>query len=250
MLRFESDGLSLRYIDEGAGEPIVLIHGFASHVEMNWINPGWVSFLTGLGKRVIAFDHRGHGESAKTYDTHAYGAQLMAEDARRLLEHLDISRADVMGYSMGARVTAFLAIHHPHLVRSAIFAGMGESMLTGLVSADAIASGLEASSRDLVTDPEARTFRIFAEATRSDLKALAACMRSQRTKITPDMLHRLDLPVLIAVGTEDHVAGSPHVLAEHIRGAEVLDIPGRDHNRAVGDKVFKEGVADFLARRL
>jgi pimeloyl-ACP methyl ester carboxylesterase len=250
MLRFESDGLSLRYIDEGAGEPMLLIHGFASNVEMNWINPGWVSFLTGLGRRVIAFDHRGHGQSEKLYDSASYGAPLMAEDACRLLDHLSVNRADVMGYSMGARVTAFLSFNHPERVRAAIFGGMGESMLNGLVSSDAIAAGLEAPNRDAITDVEARTFRVFAETTRSDLRALAACMRSQRSQVTPEMLGKLDLPVLIAVGSADNVAGSGHVLAAHIKEAEVLEIPGRDHNRAVGDRVFKEGVADFLARRL
>ncbi len=243
---FESDGLSLRYIDEGQGAPVLLIHGFASTIDMNWIMPGWVALLVRSGRRVIAFDHRGHGQSDKIYAPDAYGAVTMAEDAFRLIQHLGLTQVDVMGYSMGARVSAFLACNHPEVVRSVVFAGMGESMLTGLVSAESIAHALEAPDRNSITDPEARTFRIFAETTRSDLRALAVCMRSQRSPITAEMLSQLRMPVLVAVGTEDTVAGSPFVLANVIPGAHVLQIPGRDHNKAVGDKVYKEGVLEFL----
>ena len=81
--------------------------------------------LTAAGRRVIAFDNRGHGQSEKLYDPELYGAPVMAEDARRLLDHLGIARADVMGYSMGARIAAFLALAHPERVRSVIFAGLG-----------------------------------------------------------------------------------------------------------------------------
>ena len=105
---------------EGDGDPVLLIHGFASSVKTNWIEPGWVSFLTRAGFRVVAFDNRGHGQSEKLYDRALYSAPLMAEDARRLMDHLRLSRADVMGYSMGARITAFLALKHPERVRTAI----------------------------------------------------------------------------------------------------------------------------------
>src|SRR5688572_28900585 len=110
---FDSDGVRLAFIDEGEGEPVLLIHGFASSVRANWIEPGWVSLLTRSGLRVVAFDNRGHGESQKLYDRALYSAPLMAEDAHRLMAHLGLPRADVMGYSMGARIAAFLALKHP-----------------------------------------------------------------------------------------------------------------------------------------
>ena len=103
MNSFSSNGIEIAYIDEGAGAPVLLIHGFASNVVTNWVDPGWVRTLVRAGYRVVAFDNRGHGRSEKLYDEAVYGAELMAEDARRLLDHLDIARADVMGYSMGAR---------------------------------------------------------------------------------------------------------------------------------------------------
>src|ERR1700741_313642 len=181
---FDSDGVRLAFIDEGAGDPVLLIHGFASSARANWIEPGWVSLLTKSGYRVIAIDNRGHGESEKLYDRALYTAPLMAEDARRLLDHVNAPRADVMGYSMGARITAFLALAHPARVRSAIFAGLGGNMVRPMAGTGPIAHALEPASIDDVTNATARTFRAFAEKTGGALKALAACIRGSREPIT------------------------------------------------------------------
>ena len=249
MQTFDSGGVRIAFLDEGVGAPILLIHGFASSMRFNWIDPGWVSLLARNGFRVVALDNRGHGDSEKLYDVAAYGAPLMAEDARRLLDHLGIERADVMGYSMGARITAFLALAHPARVRSAIFGGLGGNMLRPMQGTDKIAQALEAASIDDVADAYARTFRAFADRTGSDRKALAACIRSAREPLTVEMVARIACPVLVATGTEDVVGGSAEELAAVIPGAEALPIPRRDHMLAVGDRVYKEGVLDFLRRR-
>lgn len=248
MKTFDSDGVRIAYYEHGQGDPILLIHGFASNAHVNWVYPGWVKSLTDNGRRVILVDNRGHGESEKLHEKEAYGAPTMAEDVRRLLDHLDIARADVMGYSMGARISAFLSLNHGERVRSVIFGGLGYGMVTGVGAPEPIAEALEAASVDEVTHATGRAFRLFAEQTKSDLKALAACMRSSRQKIGADMLAGLDKPVLVAVGTRDVVAGSAAKLAEILPNAEVLDIPNRDHMLAVGDKVFKAGALDFLQR--
>ncbi len=122
---FTHDGVEIAFLDEGEGEPIVLVHGFASNKEVNWVAPGWVTTLTRAGRRVIALDNRGHGASTKLYDPAAYHSAIMAEDVRALIDHLGLPRADVMGYSMGARITAFLALAHPDRVRSAVLGGLG-----------------------------------------------------------------------------------------------------------------------------
>lgn len=246
---FRSGDVEIAYLDEGSGDPILLIHGFASSLRVNWIDTSWVKTLTGAGYRVIAIDNRGHGQSQKLYRLEDYGAPLMAEDARALLDHLGIARADVMGYSMGARITAFLALAHHERVRSAIFAGLGGNMVRPMAGTGPIAAALEAPTIDDVTNPTARTFRAFAEQTKSDLKALAACIRSAREPITAEALGRLRCPVLVAVGEQDVIGGSATDLAALIPGAEALVITGRDHMRAVGDRVYKEGVLDFLRRR-
>ena len=184
MHKFNSDGVEIAYETAGEGPPILLIHGFASTGRVNWWDTGWVKTLTEAGRQVITFDNRGHGASEKLYESRLYPATEMAEDARRLLDHLGIAQADVMGYSMGARVAAFLTISHPERVRRAVFAGLASRMITGVGGGGGDRPGAGSPSRDEVTDPGARSFRIFAEQTRSDLKALAACIRSSREKIT------------------------------------------------------------------
>jgi pimeloyl-ACP methyl ester carboxylesterase len=253
MQTFSSDGVSLAYVDEAPADgatrpdPVLLIHGFASNVPTNWINPGWVQELKSQGYRVAAFDNRGHGQSAKLYALEDYGAPLMAEDARRLLDHLGIARAHVMGYSMGARIAAFLALAHPDRVKSLVFGGLGINMVRGMAGTGPIAHALEAPSIDDVKNQAARTFRAFAEQTKSDLKALAACIRSARAPITAEALGTLRCPVLVAVGEDDVVGGPAPDLAALIPGAQAFVIPGRDHNKAVGDRSYKAEVGRFLA---
>ncbi len=245
--RFSSDGIEIAYADiDGAGPPVLLVHGFASNMSVNWEFPGWVDTLAATGRRVIAIDNRGHGKSQKLYDPAVYSADQMAEDAARLLDHLEIDRAHVMGYSMGARVSAFLCMSHADRLRSAVFGGLGGAMLSGFGGSDTVVAALEAQSVDSVSDPTGRMFRLFAEQVGNDLRALAACMRSGRPPISAERVAASGVPILIAVGTKDDVAGPARDLQAALPGARVLDIPGRDHNRAVGDKVYKEGVLAFL----
>ena len=82
MPSFKNGDVEIAYLDQGEGEPIVLVHGFASTKEVNWVNPGWLGALTRAGRRAIALDNRGHGASSKLYDPAAYHSALMAEDVR------------------------------------------------------------------------------------------------------------------------------------------------------------------------
>jgi pimeloyl-ACP methyl ester carboxylesterase len=249
MPRFSHDGVEIAFFDEGEGDPIVLVHGFASNKEINWVFPSWVSFLNHAGRRVIALDNRGHGQSTKLYDPADYHSAIMAEDVRALLDHLGLPRADVMGYSMGARNTAFLALAHPERVRSAVLGGLGIHLVEGVGLPDTIAQGLEAPTLADVADPTAHTFRAFAEQTKSDLRALAACLRGSRQTLSRAEVGRIAVPLLVAVGGKDPIAGSPEELAALVPGAQALTIPDRDHMLAVGDKAFKAGVLGFLAGR-
>jgi pimeloyl-ACP methyl ester carboxylesterase len=246
---FTAAAVEIAYIDEGEGDAIVLIHGFASNKEVNWVNPGWVAALTRAGRRVIALDNRGHGASTKLYDPELYHTALMAGDVAALLDHVGLDRADVMGYSMGARITAFLALGHGERVRSAILGGLGSKLVEGVGLPESIARALEAPSVDNVTDPQERMFRIFADQTKSDREALAACIRGSRETLSHADVARIAAPVLVAVGTRDTVAGSGPALAALIPGARAIDIPNRDHMLAVGDRTFKAAVEEFLAER-
>ena len=249
MPSFRNGKVEIAYLDEGEGEPIVLIHGFASTKEVNWLLPGWFTTLTKADRRAIALDNRGHGASTKLYDPADYHSEIMAEDVRALLDHLEIERADLMGYSMGSRIAAFLSVKHPARVRSAILGGLGIRLVEGVGLPESIAEALEAPTVADVKDSTGRTFRVFAEQTRSDLRALAACIRGSRQTLSRAEVAAIVAPVLVAVGTTDKVAGSAQELATLVPGARALDIPGRDHMLAVGDKVFKTAVIDFLRQR-
>jgi len=246
MQSFDSDGVEIAYYVEGEGTPVLLIHGFGSNAQVNWVDTGWVKCLVQAGRQVIAIDNRGHGNSEKLYDPVDYSAPIMAEDAARLITHLCISNIDVMGYSMGARISAFLTINHPHLVNTVTLAGLAENMIKGVGGAEEIAAALEAPDKASVQDPTCRAFRLFAEQTGSDLLALAACMRSARQKISEQELSQIEVPVLVAVGTADTIAGAAEPLVKAVQNGTALPIPGKDHMRAVGDKVYKQGVLDFL----
>jgi pimeloyl-ACP methyl ester carboxylesterase len=251
---FSSRGVDIAFVDvpplaHDLGEPILLIHGFASSHRVNWVETGWVETLAQAGRRVVAFDNRGHGHSEKLHSPADYSADLMTQDAANLLAHLRIERADVMGYSMGARLASFLALAEPKRVRALILGGLGDRLTRDAGLPEAIAEALEAPSLDSLADPTQRLFRAFAERTKSDLAALAACVRGSRRSLAPAELARIAQPALVAVGARDTIAGDPHKLAAVLPQGTAFDIPGRDHNLAVGDRAFKAAALAFLARR-
>ncbi|MEO0728880.1 MAG: alpha/beta hydrolase [Pseudomonadota bacterium] len=249
---FQSDGFEIAFLDSSpTGGPerahsVLLIHGFASNHRVNWVDTGWVKALNADGYRVLAIDNRGHGQSGTSGDPNRYGAPLMASDAARLLDHVGIGRAHVMGYSMGARITAFMSMLHAERVKSAAFAGLGYNMIRGFGNSEPIAQALEADTHDEIHDEAGRMFRAFAEQTGSDLPSLAACIRSSRAGISEADVATIEVPVLVACGTEDAIAGSALGLADLMPNARAFDIKGRDHMKAVGDKSYKQAVREFL----
>jgi len=246
--KFQSDGLSLAYESFGDGLPVLCIHGFASSGKVNWIDTGWVETLTGAGYRAIVLDNRGHGASDKPYDPEMYYPQAMARDAVALLDHLGVGQAAVLGYSMGARIAAFMAYQDEERVAAAVFGGMGMNLINGLSDGNDIIAGLRAPTLAELTHPTARQFRIFADHTKADREALAACMETSREPMARADVRRIAVPVLVAVGEADEMAGPPEPLAALLPQGEAFTIPKRDHMRATGDAKFKAAALDFLGR--
>jgi pimeloyl-ACP methyl ester carboxylesterase len=173
----------------------------------------------------------------------------MAADVAALIAHLGLERADLMGYSLGGRISAVVAARHLARVRSVILGGVGIKLVEVAGLHHDVARSLELPSIDDVTDPQGKAFRLFAEQTKSDLRALAACLRGSRQTLRREELAAVRVPVLVAAGTKDEIAGSPAGLAALFPYGQTLDIPDRNHMVAVGDRVFKAGALEFLKHR-
>lgn len=248
MPSFTANGVSLAYDDVGEGAAIMLVHGFASNRQTNWIGPGWYDVLTKAGRRVVALDLRGHGASGKPHDAAAYDEALMARDIVALLDHLDLPQADYMGYSMGGFIGVNALALAPQRWGHAVLAGIGQNYASStVVDPQDIADGLLAPSLADVRGAVPRQFRRFAENSGNDLKALAACMLRPRRSLTAGELAHVRNRVLVITGEADTISGPPEPLAALFPRGECVLIPGRDHMTAVGDKAYKAAVLEFLS---
>jgi pimeloyl-ACP methyl ester carboxylesterase len=248
MAYFDSNGVQIYFEEHGKGDPVVLVHGFASRAEHNW---GLTQWYTALAPhyRVIALDCRGHGKSDKPHDREAYSGDTMGQDVIRLMDHLGIKRTLIMGYSMGGRIVTGLLISHPERLRAAVLGGIGAATASApSFDRSPIASAMLAEDPSSVTDQRAREFRQFAEAAGNDLKALAACMASNREDFTAEQIaaKKISVPVMIAIGTKDLLVGNPKLLHDAIPGSKLVMLEGRDHLNAPGDHFYKEAVLEFF----
>ena len=247
-----SDGCELVWTDAGAGEAVLLVHGFASTLRRNWQTTGWMDALARAGFRAIAYDQRGHGDSGKRYEPADYGPQRLVDDALAVLAAAKVERAAVMGYSMGARVALEVALTHADRVQAMILSGVGPHMRDfGGPSGDReiVAGALEADDPSGFP-PAARFYRTFAEQNHQDRRALAACWRRPIRAVTREDLEAVAMPTLVAVGDRDGVAGDASPLARAIPGARLVLLQGKDHMTAVGAKQHREAVIAFLRESL
>ena len=244
---FDSAGVRIHYLDAGAGAAVVLVHGFASTAEHNWGGTGWIEALS-TNYRVIALDVRGHGQSDKPRAAEAYGYASMGADVTRLMDHLGVERASLMGYSMGASIAIELMLSHAERFRAIVLGGIAyDDGLEDKADRDAISQAYRAEDPASIKSPVAKAYRRFAESMPNDLKALAALIDAERTPFDPARLAAVRLPVLIVVGSNDKAIGDPQPLATMIPGARLVMLEGRDHLTAPADRRFKEVVQEFLS---
>lgn len=117
MAIFQRNGFSTYYEDAGSGDPVVFICGLSADLQV------WRFQAPELSKthRVVTFDNRGAGRSDAPDEPYTIGQ--MADDLAALLEHLEIQRASVVGWSMGGVVAQSLALAHPERVKRLVLLG-------------------------------------------------------------------------------------------------------------------------------
>lgn len=212
---FDSGGTEIRYTIEGAGEPVLLIHGFRASGDLNWKLPG-VNKALAPHFQVITIDNRGHGKSASP-DDDRYGIE-MVNDSVRLLDHLGIESAHVVGYSMGGMIAIKLSVLHPERVRSAVIGGMGWYEETPIP-----ANEPEPTEH---FEKVARGFRELAT-TEAEMKAL-------------------DVPMIAVIGTDDGLTRRVDRWLEVTPELPVVYIEGANHSGCMFKPEFKEAVLEFL----
>ncbi|MFX0211565.1 MAG: alpha/beta fold hydrolase [Candidatus Hodarchaeota archaeon] len=246
---FESNGVKIHYETFGQGKPIILIHAWASNLNSNWLNTNWVDILTPI-RNVIALDYRGHGQSDKPHDQGAYSFKIMAQDVLNLMDHLNIDKADIFGYSMGATIVIYLLAHHKGRIRSAILGGAGSNPTD---RPRRIAHALMAEDPSQITDPLMKLVRSYVELDpNNDLEALALIqfvIEPTFHQVGGVGLADVDIPVLIVNGEKDDMREHVDELAATIPGAKLILIKNCDHISLLSSERFKKEVLSFLEKK-
>ncbi|MFC3995396.1 alpha/beta fold hydrolase [Nocardiopsis sediminis] len=223
-------------VTRGSGVPVVLLHGFGTSHHANWMRTGWDTALA--GRTTVGPDLRGHGGSGRPHEHRAYLPEAMADDVVRLLDVLDIERADLVAYSMGSRLAWELALTRPDRVRRAVLGGFGP--------VDAF-EGTDLNSPGSADTPFGRVFRAAAALPGADPAALAACARGQAARPFTASPAPRGVPLLFVAGERDDLARGVEELAR-ATGAQAVRVAGRDHRTAVSAQAFKKSVVEFLGR--
>jgi pimeloyl-ACP methyl ester carboxylesterase len=255
---FDSNGVKIHYVVEGKGEPVLLIHGFTSSIDPQWRGPGIIKELAD-DYQVIALDNRGHGKSDKPHDPKQYGTE-MVEDAVRLLDHLKIDKAHVVGYSMGGTIACKLLVTHPERLLTATLGGSG-GIREGAVPArySVLAESLEQgkgfgpliealtpAGRPKLTDEQIKVVNERLSAA-NDTKALAAVIRGMKDlAVSDDQLKANKVPTLALIGEIDPLKKGVDELKGRLANLDVVVIDGADHITAFIRPEFHERLKEFL----
>lgn len=256
---FDSDGVKIHYRTWGSGDPIVLVHGFTASIDTNWVAPGVVAALSPAFK-VIALDARGHGKSDKPHDPAAYG-ERMGDDVVRLLDHLKIDQAHVVGYSMGGFITLDLVTRHPDRFLSATLGGAGwmppgdqegvPGLAESLESGNGIAPLIEALTPAGQPKPDPQQMAMINQMVMAsnDPIALAAVIRGMGGLQTPESdVRSIAVPMQAVIGEVDPLRAGVEALYGLVPALEVVVLPGKDHMTAVSDPALVQAVRDFVVK--
>lgn len=244
--RFQSfDGTEIAWTEMGEGRPVVLIHGYMSDAQTNWIRFGHAGKIAAAGRRVILPDLRGHGQSARPHDPAAYPPDALAMDGEALVAHLGLGDYDLGGYSLGARTTMrMLARGIAPAPRRIVFAGMG---LEGLVDTHRRAGHFRDILRNLGSfDRGSPQWMVeaFLKTTKGDPVALLNILETF-VDTPQEQVVAVSQPVLVLAGEDDEDNGSHRALADALPGATLVEVPG-GHMSSVTNAEMGDALAVFL----
>ena len=258
---FDSNGVRIRYVDQGSGPPVVLIHGFSGSLDTGWVETGVLPKLA-TDYRVIALDYRGHGKSDKPHDPKSYGPQ-MGQDVVRLLDHLNITRAHIVGHSLGAGITAQLLTTNPDRFLTATLSGAAgrqdwtpEDAAAAEAEAVEFEQGIPFRSMILRTAPtdqpkptdeqiQARSQQLLG---RNDRFAMAAVVRSRGEQtFSAAQMATVHVPTLGLIGSADANLAAMQQLTSVLPTLKVVVIEGATHSGALGVARRPEFVDNFRA---
>lgn len=259
--RFDSNGTWLYFKDYGGdGEPVILLHGFGLNGRTGWEIRG-VPWVLSRKYRVIALDQRGHGRSGTPHEASAYGAE-MARDVARLMDHLKLERAHVVGYSMGGFVALKFATLYPERLLSIGVCGAGFERPEGENLA-----ALDRMSQEIQKDHDYGSLAKFLEPGRrdppwikvklmnafirvaNDDRALAAVLEGFKDlSVTEEALRHCTVPMLTVIGGDDPFLPGAEALHALVPGHRLVVVPGKNHMNTMISGAFRKALLDFLAQ--
>jgi len=249
---FDSNGVKIHYVVEGNGEPVILVHGYTASIQREWRRTNVLPTLSEQF-RVIALDSRGHGQSDKPLDPTMYGTE-MAGDIVRLMDHLKLKKAHLVGYSLGGIITEYLVVNHPERWQSATIGGMGwlkaDDKRLALMGnlAQLLDNNKQVSQLIKNFQPAASVanspLRIFDS---PDAKYLAACARGiPKLTVTEEQLRANKVPTLAIVGDKDLLKVTVDDLQKVMSNLKVELVPGTEHESTLRAQEFVSGISKFI----
>lgn len=240
------DGVQLCVHELGKGRPLILLHGLFSSAHVNWIKYGTANQVAAAGFRVIMPDLRAHGESAAPHESSAYPQDVLIQDVRALIDHMQLEDFDIGGFSLGARTTAKLLSQGLQPGR-AILAGMGLEGLSGWATRrDFFLTAIERRANVERGDPHWMAVQ-FMKTMKIDPIA-AALLLNTFGDVQHEEVAAIDTPTLVLCGREDRDNGSPVALADLLPNGRLKEIPG-NHMSCVTMPEMGRAIADFLSDR-
>jgi pimeloyl-ACP methyl ester carboxylesterase len=245
------DSLRLHYVVHGAGPPVLMLHGGVSSFDHNFGQFGWAEALAGAGRQVVGLDFRGHGRSDRPHELARYGMAALVGDALAVLDHLELARVALVGYSIGSAVALELMRRAPARIERAVLVAAGDGLVGHpphsfpLVLPD-LAKVFERESYPADLPRHHSAYWKILESVGGDRLAMRALVGADYPPLSPDEAAAIDVPALVISGERDAVLGRGPRLAAALGRAEYLEVAGANHFALAMDPVVRTAVARFL----